>query len=89
MGNGLKIEKMVQRTNQNGLDFLTRADHMTVSLWQEIAHGRVPTKPKFSPIQKQTILRALSHSKAYKYTLEEEKRRDIQEEARNCSRKAD
>ncbi|KHG21410.1 hypothetical protein F383_28405 [Gossypium arboreum] len=30
-----------------------------------IAHGRVPAKPKFSPIQKRPILRALRHSKAY------------------------
>ncbi|KHG24686.1 hypothetical protein F383_31164 [Gossypium arboreum] len=58
-------------------------------------HGRVPlarhvpTEPKFSPIWKRPILRALRHSKAYKYTLEEEKRGDAVEEARNYSRKAD
>ncbi|KHG22255.1 hypothetical protein F383_27740 [Gossypium arboreum] len=41
-----------------------------------VAHGRVPVKPKLSPIQKMPLLRASRHSKAYKYTLEEEKRGD-------------
>ncbi|KHG00188.1 GLC7-interacting 4 [Gossypium arboreum] len=35
-------------------------------------HGRVPAELKFSPIWKRPILRVLRHSKAYKYTLEEE-----------------
>ncbi|KHF99418.1 hypothetical protein F383_38368 [Gossypium arboreum] len=30
-----------------------------------IAHRRVPTKPKYSPIRKRPILRALRHSKSY------------------------
>ncbi|KHG22233.1 hypothetical protein F383_27026 [Gossypium arboreum] len=50
---------------------------------------RVPVEPKFSPIRKRPILRALRHSKDYKYTLEEEKRGYAEKEARNCSRKAD
>ncbi|KHF97617.1 hypothetical protein F383_11120 [Gossypium arboreum] len=37
-----------------------------------VSHGGVPAEPKFSPIQKRPILRVLKHSKAYKYTLEEE-----------------
>ncbi|KHF99937.1 hypothetical protein F383_38748 [Gossypium arboreum] len=36
---------------------LTRSKHDS--------HGRVPTEPKFSPIQKRPFLRALRHSKAY------------------------
>ncbi|KHG13255.1 putative mannan synthase 9 [Gossypium arboreum] len=39
-----------------------------------MSHRRVPAEPKFSPIQKRPILRAFRHSKAYKYTLKEEKR---------------
>ncbi|KHF99888.1 hypothetical protein F383_38719 [Gossypium arboreum] len=39
-----------------------------------VSHGHVPVEPKFSPIRKRPILRAFRHSKAYKYTLEEEKR---------------
>ncbi|KHG15195.1 Uncharacterized protein F383_06536 [Gossypium arboreum] len=56
---------------------------MPVSIWQArarpevITHGRVPTEPKLSPIQKRLILRALRHSKAYKYNLEEEERGHI------------
>ncbi|KHG07233.1 ALG-2 interacting X [Gossypium arboreum] len=30
-----------------------------------VSHRRVPTEPKFSPIRKRPILRALRHSKAY------------------------
>ncbi|KHG08351.1 hypothetical protein F383_35802 [Gossypium arboreum] len=30
-----------------------------------MSHGRVPAKPKFSPIRKRPILGALRHSKAY------------------------
>ncbi|KHG07088.1 hypothetical protein F383_33611 [Gossypium arboreum] len=30
-----------------------------------VSHGRVPAEPKFSPIRKRPILRALRHSKAY------------------------
>ncbi|KHG07537.1 hypothetical protein F383_34516 [Gossypium arboreum] len=33
---------------------------------------RVPAEPKLSPIRKRPILKASRHSKAYKYTLEEE-----------------
>ncbi|KHG29547.1 D-amino acid dehydrogenase small subunit [Gossypium arboreum] len=66
---------------------------MAVSIWQNqsmgMSHGRVPAEPKFSPIQKSPILRVLRHSKAYKYTLEEEKKGHMEREARNCSRKAD
>ncbi|KHG18477.1 hypothetical protein F383_26007 [Gossypium arboreum] len=80
---------MADVRNQYGLDVLTRVDHTTVSPWQAITHGRVPVEPEFSPIRKRPILRALRHSKAYKYTLEEEKRGDAEEEARNWSRKAD
>ncbi|KHG00702.1 ALG-2 interacting X [Gossypium arboreum] len=57
---------------QHSLDFLTRACHMAVSIWKDrsmaytvIAHGRVPAEPKFSPIRKRPILKALRHSKAY------------------------
>ncbi|KHG30120.1 hypothetical protein F383_02130 [Gossypium arboreum] len=39
-----------------------------------MSHGRVPVEPKFSPIRKRPVLRVLRHSKAYKYTLEEEER---------------
>ncbi|KHG00720.1 Tyrosine recombinase XerD [Gossypium arboreum] len=54
-----------------------------------VSHGRVLVEPKQSPIQKRALLRALRHSKAYKYTLEEEKRGATEEEVANCSRKAD
>ncbi|KHG28187.1 hypothetical protein F383_35032 [Gossypium arboreum] len=30
-----------------------------------MSHGLVPTEPKYSPIQKRKIFRALRHSKAY------------------------
>ncbi|KHG16460.1 hypothetical protein F383_03009 [Gossypium arboreum] len=41
----------------------------------QVPHGRVPVEPKFIPIRKKPILRVLRHSKAYKYILEEEERR--------------
>ncbi|KHG13057.1 hypothetical protein F383_19375 [Gossypium arboreum] len=41
-----------------------------------LCHGRVPAEPKLSPIQKRIILGASRHSKAYKYTLEEEEKGD-------------
>ncbi|KHG06470.1 hypothetical protein F383_32323 [Gossypium arboreum] len=47
-----------------------------------------PVEPKFSPIQNRPILRALRHSKAYKYILKEKKRGDTEEEVRNFLRKA-
>ncbi|KHG22719.1 Histone-lysine N-methyltransferase, H3 lysine-79 specific [Gossypium arboreum] len=69
--------------NQHGLDFLTRACHMVVSIWQDrsmtytdrlhacaystalttgVVHGRVPAEPKYSPIRKRPLLRALRYS---------------------------
>ncbi|KHG03202.1 Mannonate dehydratase [Gossypium arboreum] len=83
--NGPKMEKMGQhgKSTRPGLPYTGRphghADHTPVSIWQArawlevIAHGHVPTEPKLSPIRKRLILRALRHSEAYKYTLEEEK----------------
>ncbi|KHG27024.1 hypothetical protein F383_33374 [Gossypium arboreum] len=62
--------------------------HLT-TLTTSGSHGRVSAEPKFSLIRKRPILRALRHSKSYKYTLEEEKRGDAEEEARNFSRKVD
>ncbi|KHF99380.1 Alanine--tRNA ligase [Gossypium arboreum] len=53
-----------------------------MSIWQArtrpevIENGRVPAEPKLSPIRKRLILRACRHSKAYKYTLEEEEKGD-------------
>ncbi|KHF99535.1 Rho GTPase-activating 36 [Gossypium arboreum] len=48
--------------------------------WQSrhtaVSHGRVLAEPKLSPIQKRPLLRVSRHSKAYKYTLEEEKKGD-------------
>ncbi|KHG19962.1 hypothetical protein F383_25581 [Gossypium arboreum] len=41
-----------------------------------VCHGRVPAESKLSPIQKRPLLRASRHSKAYKYTLEEEEKGD-------------
>ncbi|KHG07390.1 hypothetical protein F383_34306 [Gossypium arboreum] len=37
------MEKMGQVQNQHGLDFLTRADHTAVSIWQNrsTTHGHV------------------------------------------------
>ncbi|KHG25343.1 Aspartate--tRNA ligase [Gossypium arboreum] len=77
---GQKRRNWAKVRNQHGLDLLTWADHMDVSIWQArarpevIAHGDVPAKRKLSPIRKRLILRAFRHSKAYKYTLEEEER---------------
>ncbi|KHG09988.1 ALG-2 interacting X [Gossypium arboreum] len=57
--------------NQHGLDFLTRACHTAISIWQDqsttymVAHKRVPVELKYSPIRKRPLLRALRHSKAY------------------------
>ncbi|KHF99676.1 Rho GTPase-activating gacW [Gossypium arboreum] len=59
------MEKMGQRTKSTG----PRLPHTG-----RPHDRRVPIEPKFSPIRKRPILRALRHSKAYKYTLEEEKR---------------
>ncbi|KHF99893.1 hypothetical protein F383_38703 [Gossypium arboreum] len=57
--------------------------HLT-ALTTGVSHVHVPTEPNFSPIWKRPIWRAFRHSKAYKYTPEEKKRREAQEEARNC-----
>ncbi|KHF98343.1 hypothetical protein F383_37605 [Gossypium arboreum] len=65
---------MGQRTKSTWLDFLTRADHTDVSLWQALTmtlSNRTRAclaESKFSPIRKRPILRALRHSKAYKNT---------------------
>ncbi|KHG29634.1 D-amino acid dehydrogenase small subunit [Gossypium arboreum] len=94
------MEKMGQRTKStrpglphtgrpHGRVPLTSLDHDLKQSHMGVSHGHVPAEPKFSPIRKRPILRALRHSKAYKYTLEEEKRGDVEEESRNCSRKAD
>ncbi|KHG04017.1 hypothetical protein F383_29219 [Gossypium arboreum] len=64
--------------NQHGLDFLTQACHTAVSIWRDrsttytgrLHARRVPVEPKYSPIQKRPLLRALSHSKAYLNTGE-------------------
>ncbi|KHF99503.1 Transaldolase [Gossypium arboreum] len=54
------------------------------------SHGRITrAEPKLSPIRKRLILRALRHSKAYKYTLEEEERGTHREGVRNYSKEAD
>ncbi|KHG24254.1 hypothetical protein F383_30739 [Gossypium arboreum] len=42
-----------------------------------------------SPIQKRPLWKASRHSKAYKYTLEEEKKGDGEGEVRNYSKEAD
>ncbi|KHF97290.1 Retinoblastoma-related 2 [Gossypium arboreum] len=62
--------------------------HVNLAESKHNAHGHVPAKPKFSPIQKKPILRALRQSKTYKYTLEEEERGHTERKAGNCSRKA-
>ncbi|KHG16580.1 Peroxisomal membrane pex13 [Gossypium arboreum] len=54
-----------------------------------VSHGRVPTEPKLSPIRKRLILRVFRHSKAYKYTLEEEEMEHREKEEGNCLREAD
>ncbi|KHG17590.1 hypothetical protein F383_07077 [Gossypium arboreum] len=33
--------------------------------WSNRTHERVPAEPKYSPIQKRPLWRALKHSKAY------------------------
>ncbi|KHF98455.1 hypothetical protein F383_37718 [Gossypium arboreum] len=91
MRNGPKTEKMGQCTKSTwpGPPHTGRP-HGRVNLAESKhdSHGHVPTEPKFSLIRKRPILRVLRHSKAYKYTLEEEERRHIEREVGNCSRKA-
>ncbi|KHG09385.1 hypothetical protein F383_11243 [Gossypium arboreum] len=50
------------------------SSHARQSHHMAVAHGRVPAEPKLNAIQKRPFLRASRHSKAYKYTLEEEKK---------------
>ncbi|KHG25890.1 Minor capsid VP2 [Gossypium arboreum] len=54
-----------------------------------VSHGCVPAEPKLSPIRKRLISRVFRHSKAYKYTLDEEEREHREKEERKCSREAD
>ncbi|KHF99368.1 hypothetical protein F383_38335 [Gossypium arboreum] len=44
---------------------LASLDHGLKQSHTGMSHGRVPAEPKFSPIRKRPILRALRHSKAY------------------------
>ena len=69
--NGPKTEKMGQHGKSTRPGLPHRVVHMPVSIQQTrtrfeaIAHGRVPVKPKSSPIRKRPLLRVLKHSKAY------------------------
>ncbi|KHG00873.1 Voltage-dependent T-type calcium channel subunit alpha-1G [Gossypium arboreum] len=80
MRNGPKTEKMGQSMNSTrpGLPHTGSPHGLSILQAQTrpevIAHGRVPTEPRLSPIRKKPLLRAHRHSKAYKYTIEEEKR---------------
>ena len=71
------------RVQFNGSNTTWQSRHMAVS------HRRVPAEPKLSPIQKIPLLRASRHSKAYKYTLEEEKKGYGEKRVRNYSKEAD
>ena len=77
MRNGPKTEKMGQSTKSTrpGPPHTGRP-HGCVNLaeLERDSYGRVPAEPKLSPIRKRLILRAFRHSKAYKYTLEEEEK---------------
>ncbi|KHG06979.1 hypothetical protein F383_33275 [Gossypium arboreum] len=68
MRNGPKTEKMCKRTKS------TRPGPPHTDGLHDVSHGRLPVEPKLSPIRKRPILRVLRHSKAYKYTLEEEEK---------------
>ncbi|KHG13788.1 Minor capsid VP2 [Gossypium arboreum] len=93
MRNGPEIEKMGQsmKSTRPGPPHTGRP-HGCVNLAGSstgVSHGHVLAEPKLSPIRKRLILRALRHSKAYKYTLEEEERGTHGKEGRNYLKGAD
>ncbi|KHG07934.1 hypothetical protein F383_34913 [Gossypium arboreum] len=65
MRNEPKTEKIGQRMKPTWPGLPQWSDHTPVSFWQGVSHGRVPAEPKFTPIRKRPILRALRHSKDY------------------------
>ncbi|KHG00222.1 hypothetical protein F383_38852 [Gossypium arboreum] len=57
----------------------TGSSHARQSRHSAVSHRRVPVEPKLSLIRKRPHWRVSRHSKAYKYTIKEEKKGDGEE----------